>query len=150
MAPSSAAAPLDAQAMRDLARVRFATAAFQSLDSAVQAGYARKVARCIEHPPQGAMGYHHENAALVDSTLELEHPEILVYLPTASGEYKLRGVEYIVPYSAWPRSRPAPDILGRSLIPSDELKLWYLHVWVWEDNPAGMFASWNPAMKCPA
>jgi hypothetical protein len=150
MAPSSAAAPLDARTRRELARVRSATAAFQQLDSAVQAGYARKVAGCVEHPTLGAMGYHHENAALVDSTLELEHPEILVYMPTPSGEYKLRGVEYIVPYSAWPRTRRAPAILGHSLIPSAPLKLWYLHVWVWEDNPSGMFASWNPAMKCPA
>jgi hypothetical protein len=24
-----------------------------------------------------------------------------------------------------------------------------LHVWVYRDNPAGMFAMWNPLVRCP-
>ena len=27
---------------------------------------------------------------------------------------------------------------------------WDLHVWVWANNPSGMFAQWNPALSCPA
>ena len=25
-----------------------------------------------------------------------------------------------------------------------------LHVWLWKRNPSGIFASWNPAVVCPA
>jgi hypothetical protein len=24
-----------------------------------------------------------------------------------------------------------------------------LHVWLWMDNPSGMFAPWNPRVRCP-
>jgi hypothetical protein len=24
-----------------------------------------------------------------------------------------------------------------------------LHVWLWKDNPAGLFSPTNPAVKCP-
>jgi hypothetical protein len=31
------------------------------------------------------------------------------------------------------------------------LPLWVLHTWLWKDNPAGVFADWNPAVRpCPA
>ncbi len=26
---------------------------------------------------------------------------------------------------------------------------WDLHVWLWKDNPNGMFSSTNSAVKCP-
>jgi len=28
------------------------------------------------------------------------------------------------------------------------LGIWYLHVWHWEPNPSGVFADWNPNVKC--
>jgi hypothetical protein len=27
---------------------------------------------------------------------------------------------------------------------------WDLHVWLWKENPAGVFSATNPAVKCPA
>jgi hypothetical protein len=24
-----------------------------------------------------------------------------------------------------------------------------LHVWLWEDNPSGLFAMFNPSLSCP-
>jgi len=24
-----------------------------------------------------------------------------------------------------------------------------LHVWIWRENPSGMFADWNPTVHCP-
>jgi len=133
---------------RDLERIRQATAAFKSLDEAVAAGYQRNVPQCIAHPTLGGMGYHHTNDALLDDKLDLDHPEILVYGKTATGEYKLNGVEFYVPYSAHPRTSAPPEIMGHQLTPFDPGKFWYLHVWVWTDNPSGMFADWDPEVKC--
>jgi len=133
---------------RDLERIRNATAAFKSLDAAVAAGYQRNVSQCIAHPTLGGMGYHHTNDALLDDKLDLDHPEILVYAKTATGEYKLNGVEFYVPYSAHPRDAAPPVIMGQQLTPFDPGKFWYRHVWVWTDNPSGVFADWDPDVKC--
>lgn len=146
-APSGAGYGIEAEF--GVQRVRAATAAFVSLDSAVAAGYAPTVARCIAHPEHGAMGFHHVNRALMDAQLEVERPEILVYERLADGGYVLNGVEYIVPYSRWSRDSAPPTVLGQHLKRADELQLWYLHMWVWRENPAGLFADWNPAVHCP-
>jgi hypothetical protein len=132
---------------RDVMAVRAATEPFKVLDNAVGAGYERQVAQCVENPPQGGMGFHHKNSALRDAKLEIDKPEILLYARTPDGQYKLVGVEYIVPISAWSRTEP-PTILGQSLRRSDTLGVWYLHVWIWEPNPSGLFADWNPRVKC--
>jgi len=136
------------QVDRDLDRIRTATAAFKSLDAAVAAGYQRDVKQCIAHPTLGGMGYHHANDALLDDKLDLDHPEILVYAKTATGEYKLNGVEFYVPYSAHPRDAAPPVIMGQQLTPFDPGKFWYRHAWVWTDNPSGVFADWDPEVKC--
>lgn len=132
---------------REVARVRAATLAFKSLDEAVAAGYPRRVSHCLDNPPRGAMGFHHQNSALLDDTIEVERPEILVYERTRSGEHKLNGVEYIVPFSAWTRDEP-PTVMGQKLKRAPALGIWYLHVWIWERNPSGLFADWNPKVKC--
>lgn len=145
---ADAAAPRQESRLdRDLARVRAATSRFRSLDSAVVAGYPHEVARCLANDPHGAMGFHHANRALMDNRLEIERPEILLY-SRHGGSYALNGVEYIVPFSAHPRDARPPRIMGQALKPSEALQLWYLHVWIWTENPSGMFADWNPAVRC--
>jgi len=132
----------------DVARLRAATARFKSLDSAVAAGYERTVTKCIAYPKVGGMGFHHENAALLDGKLEIERPEILVYRRSPNGSYDLSGVEYEVPYAFAPRDSAPPTIMGQPLKHFDAIKMWYLHVWPWFDNPTGMFADWNPRVHC--
>jgi hypothetical protein len=39
-------------------------------------------------------------------------------------------------------------IMGQNLKRADSLGVWYLHVWIWEPNPSGLFADWNPLVKC--
>ncbi len=134
---------------RDVARVRAATEAFKSLDRAVAAGYAPDVTQCVAHPSQGAMGYHHQNASLLDARIEVERPEMLVYERLPDGTYRLNGVEYIVPFSAWPQSDEPPTVMGQPLKPAPSLGIWYRHVWIWRENPAGLFADWHPMVKCP-
>jgi hypothetical protein len=133
-----------------LQRLRAATRAFQNLDAAVAAGYPRDVPDCLIHEHHGAMGYHHLNRALADAKTEVEHPEILLYERLPNGTYRLNGVEFIVPYRAWPRDSVAPTIMGQALKHEDNLKIWYLHAWVWRKNQQGVFADFHPDVQCPA
>jgi hypothetical protein len=132
---------------RDVIRLRAATEPFKALDKAIAAGYADQGGKCIEHQPHGAMGYHHNNKSLMDATLDVEKPEVLVYERLKDGAYRLNGVEYIVPISAWTREEP-PTIMGQKLNKAENLGIWYLHVWNWEPSPNGLFADWNPRVKC--
>jgi hypothetical protein len=132
----------------DTARVRAATAAFRSRDAALAAGYAVKNPACVAHPSMGAMGYHLDNDALKDDHIEVDRPEVLVYRRTPAGEYELTGVEYMVPFSAHAPTLPPPTVMGQALKPFAMGKFWYLHVWAWTDNPAGLFADWNPRIAC--
>jgi hypothetical protein len=131
---------------RDVAKVRDATAKFKTTEAAEAAGYKR-VTDCIEYQPAGAMGYHFQNNALLDTKLDLEHPEVLVYEKKPDGAFKLNGVEFLVPTSAWKSAEP-PRIMGQALKKADNLGIWYLHVWTWEPSPSGLFADWNPNVKC--
>jgi hypothetical protein len=133
---------------RHRAALRAATRDFRSLDAAVAAGYPREVPRCLSSPGDGGMGYHHVNRAFLDDTLELARPEILLYSRTPDGKYRLNGVEYIVPYSVRPPESEPPTIMGQELKRSAPLELWYLHAWVWTENPSGLFADWNPRVVC--
>jgi hypothetical protein len=131
---------------RDVARVRDATVRFKSTEAAEAAGYKR-VTDCVENPPHGAMGYHFQNNSLLDTTLDVDQPEVLVYEKKADGGFKLNGVEFLVPISAWTAAEP-PRIMGQALKRADKLGIWYLHVWTWEPSPSGLFADWNPRVKC--
>jgi hypothetical protein len=130
----------------DVMKVREATARFKTTEAAEAAGYKR-VTDCVEHQPAGAMGYHFQNNSLLDTKLDLEHPEVLVYEKKADGTFKLNGVEFLVPISAWTAAEP-PRIMGQSLKKADRLGIWYLHVWTWDASPSGLFADWNPNVKC--
>jgi hypothetical protein len=147
-APSDFTTGFDAEVTEGFARVRTATAWFMTLDSAVAAGYTRDVAQCFSDSHHGAMGYHHVNRALLDARVEIDHPEILLY-ERRGDRYALNGVEYIVPFTRWPPDSVPPTVMGQPLKQSEELKLWYLHMWVWTRNPAGLFADWNPDVRCP-
>jgi len=93
---------------------------------------------------KGAMGYHYVNGALVDGQIDLLRPEVLIYEPGPNGEESLVGLEYIVPLS---EPEPAP-VLGERFMRNEDLGLWVMHVWLWRENPDGMFASWNPRVSC--
>lgn len=137
-------------ASRDMSRLRDATRPYQNLDAAVAAGYPREVADCLVHEHHGAMGYHHVNRALVDNKIEVTKPEILLYERMKDGRYQLNAVEYIIPYRVWPKDSVPPMALGQKLMRVDNLNIWGLHVWLWNKNPEGMFAEFNPRVECPS
>src|SRR5580698_3202583 len=131
---------------RDVAKIREATAKFQTSKAAEAAGY-KLATGCVQHQPAGAMGYHFNNEALFDATLDVEHPEVLVYEKRPDGTFQLNGVEFYVPASAWKSAEP-PRIMGQALQTAPGLGFWFLHVWVWKRSPSGLFAVWNPDVKC--
>ena len=133
---------------KDVASVRAATTQFKSTDAAESAGYKR-VTDCVEYQPAGAMGYHFQNNDLLDTTLDVNHPEVLVYERMADGTFTLNGVEFLVPISAW-KSADAPTVMGQPLKRADKLGIYYLHVWSWKASPSGIFSDWNPLVKCDA
>jgi hypothetical protein len=130
----------------DLDALRTLTTPYQSLASAKAAGYTVKITDCMTDP-QGGMGFHIGNGAYIDGTVDQNKPEVVMYEPDANGEMKLIGIEYVVPFTAW-TSPTAPMLLGQSFARNEMFQVWALHVWLWRDNPAGTFASWNRNVSC--
>src|SRR5262245_50664982 len=145
---SSVANGYEQQVVDGITQLRTATRPYLALDSAVAAGYPREVPDCLVHEHHGAMGYHHVNRGYVDAKVEVAKPEILLYERLANGQYRLNGMEFIVPYRSWPRDSVAPVLMGQKLKHEDNLNLWYLHVWAWTKNAEGLFADFNPDVQC--
>lgn len=138
----------DASVRRDVERLRTATSKFHDLTAAEAAGYPTKLPRCVADSTMGGMGYHLIDRTLFDDKLEIEHPEMLIYAPAGEGNVELVAFEYIVPYRVHPPTEKAPRLFGQELKRWDEFNYWELHVWAWRRNPAGLFADWNPTVKC--
>jgi hypothetical protein len=148
----------DPVVLKDLARLRQATAKYHDVNVALADGFIR-TPHCIQEPGLGVMGIHFINPArLMDPAINLLEPEILLYIETEAGMILL-GVEYWFSIGApdTPIPNPAPPspvIFGRPLDgPMEQHEPgqpphYDLHVWVWKANPAGMFAPFNPNVSC--
>jgi hypothetical protein len=147
----------DPGATSDVRRAREATRRFRDVEVARAAGY-KATGECAQDPKYGAMGIHYANAALIgDGVLDVTKPEILVYQPTRRGGLRLGAVEY---FQADGDQDLATDTDRPSLfgLPFDGPMLGHepgmpihydLHAWLYRHNPAGMFAAWNPDVRCP-
>jgi hypothetical protein len=134
--------------LRDLETLRNATRPYHDLKAAQAAGYPMPMPACVADSTMGGMGRHYYDRALADSTLDIARPEMLIYAPLPDGNLKFVAVEYIVPYRILPSTAKAPRLLGQEFRPHEQFKYWYLHVWAWEKNAAGLFADWNPKIRC--
>jgi hypothetical protein len=102
------------------------------------------------------MGVHYANGALVEAgAIGASAPQALVYEPAADGTLRLVALEYVVLQSTWDETHDAPPALfGQEFMLTPEgnrfgLPAYYaLHAWIWEPNPSGMFAMWNPWVSC--
>lgn len=133
----------------NLDEIRSATFLYQDVETAEFAGYKRlPLEECVESS-EGAKGYHYVNVLLLDLTLEPDEPEMLIFAPLAKGELRLVALEYAVPIAAWDvlHSDP-PSLFGQEFHVKADQDLYVLHSWVWEDNPSGLFADWNPSLSC--
>jgi len=120
-------------------------------------GYGRIDAATFgEDPALGGMGSHLINEALhADASTDALRPDLLVYEPAhGSGKPKLVAVEFEVFKDDWYAHAGAgaapPSLLGRPFesIDLDDLHVFALHVWLWRENPNGLFADFNPKVSC--
>jgi hypothetical protein len=140
----------------ELQDVRAVVARYHSVEQATRDGYVR--ASVCESSAAGAMGHHYANPALMaDGRIDPLQPEVLLYLPGANGKLRLVGVEYLKfdADGSLLTDDDRPFLFGQ---PFDGPMLGHnpgmpvhydLHVWVAEQNPNGVYAQWNPALRCP-
>jgi len=133
----------------ELATVRQVTAPFHDFNVARAAGWSAKITSCLVDPGgAGGMGFHYGNVPLIDGTARVDAPQLLLYEPGENGLLRLVAVEYIIPYSFHSRDAAPPVLFGQQFLQFDAFQVWGLHVWVWKNNPSGMFAPWNPRVSC--
>ena len=141
-APTAPPIPPDVQALKT------SLAPYSSLALAKNAGYAVALTDCMSNGDEGAMGVHWANPELIDARAEALRPEALIYEPGTDGQASLVGVEYIVPFALVAKTAPAPELFGQKFTQNDVFGVWALHVWTHRSNPSGLFASWNPRVRC--
>jgi hypothetical protein len=134
--------------------VRRATARYHNIDAALADGYVLNPAEPCVSSPAGVMGIHVINPSLTnDGVVNAETPEALLYLPMENGKYRLIGVEYLLWFTP---TTPTPALFGEVFqgpMPGHSPTMpthWDLHVWLWANNPSGMFAQFNPSLSCDA
>jgi hypothetical protein len=148
-----------------LASIRAATAKYHQLSVAEADGYVFNP-HCVEAPNLGGMGHHAADMDKIIPFVNPVEPGVLVYEPMKNGGYKLVAVEYLVPSEPWDAKNDGPPMLGE--IPFDDHRElieiepdvfinakggppfphYQLHVWVWKNNPNGMYSPFNPNVSC--
>ena len=101
---------------------------------------------------KGAMGVHFVNLTIQGPPDPMK-PNVLVYEPK-EGKLNLVAAEWFVPLAA---AKERPSLLGHEfqgpmeghepLIPA-VVHHYDLHVWLFKDNPNGMFTATNPNVSC--
>jgi len=145
--PTIAGAALGA-GKADIPAVREATLKYMDIDAAFGDGYAFFYT-CTEQPGVGTMGQHLLNTQLLgDDAVDPLRPEVLVYQPTRAGGWRLVAVEYVT-FAA------GQTVLGQSMntVPVGNrygvpVEFYAKHAWIWQGNPNGIFADWNPSITC--
>jgi hypothetical protein len=125
----------------------------------------------------GAMGIHYFRPDLLGITAppsprvngtgthtDFRTPSILIYEPQADGSLALVAVENLVFKAAWRAAGqtqpptfhgvPYDSMVDDPTTPVDEAHLFEphfdRHVWIYRDNPNGVFTPFNPAVSCAA
>lgn len=123
----------------------------------------------------GAMGVHYFRPDLLGITAppnprvtgngthtDFSKPAILIYEPQSDGSHELVAVENLVFIKAWEAAgnKEPPSYQGKSFdrmeddpaTAIDEAHMFEphydLHVWLYRENPNGMFAQFNPSVSC--
>ena len=129
-------------AVLQLDQVRNATARFLDVAQAEHEGY-HDIGLFVPH-----MGWHYRKLSRVDGRFDPTRPEFLVYADDpCGGKRHLVAVEYVVPFS---ESRRAPEgFFGRAdeWDHNADFELWTVHAWLYEYNPDGVFAPFNPRVQ---
>lgn len=104
------------------------------------------------------MGYHYVNFSLIDLDIDNQNPEVLVYEPQKNGTLRLVAAEFIVPAIPWHMTHDddyPPTFEGQVFDDNRDFTKggppfphYQLHVWIWKNNPKGIFAQYNPNVNC--
>lgn len=136
--------------------VNAATARYHSFKQAQKAGYTVVGEPCVASP-LGTMGIHAINPTLMaDPAIDPLRPEIILYVPDKHGRLRLIGLEY------WKADADGdlatdvdrPSVLGQPFdgpMPGHNPTMpvhYDVHVWLFEANPSGFFAPFNPNLSC--
>ena len=124
---------------------------------------------------QGAMGVHYFRPDLLGITAppdprvngngthtDFRRPAILIYEPQADGSMHLVAVENLVFQASWAAAGnsalptfhgvPYDTMQDDPATPADEAHQFWphydRHVWIYRDNPSGVFSPFNPAVSC--
>lgn len=144
---------MDPTTLNMMANLRAATAKYHRIEVAEDAGYGLR-SRCVSHPTLGAMGYHYVNSDIVDGVFDPTQPEALLYEMDKQGKLNLVAVEFIVVKEPWDFENAMNPYFGIQEfdeafapipLPFDNYQL---HVWIWKNNPSGIFTKFNPNVKC--
>lgn len=152
-APSAADVDVEKAALQ---HIRQLSGRYHSHTQAEKAGFLA-TDECVAVPGLGGMGYHYVNPTRIDTTLNVDEPEVLLYESGPNGKHRLTGVEYLVVDADQDLATAddRPSLAGRPFdgpMPghSPGMPVHYdRHVWAWADNPDGDFATWNPSISCP-
>jgi hypothetical protein len=155
--------------------VRAATEKYRDVQVAMADGYVRDPLDICETPyhmghtgQNGAMGIHFlrrdllgigEEETRLDVTgthTDFRQPAVLVYEPQADGSLELLALENLVAADAWaaagndsPPSFQAETFQRVPENPGMSVRAHYdLHVWLFRENPSGVFAQYNPNATC--
>jgi hypothetical protein len=104
--------------------------------------------------PAGGMGIHFVNLTIGGPAPDPLRPNVLLYEPVG-GELRLVGAEWLVPLTDEVTERPSlfgqpfqgPMEGHHPLIPV-EFVHYDLHVWLFKDNPLGIFSPTNSDVTC--
>jgi hypothetical protein len=145
---------------KQLAETKRALRPFHSVQYAKNHGFGLVTdvngVSCIDDPAgTGNMGYHYANATLLtDGKIDRLHPEAVLY-ERRNHRLHLTAIEYIVIVDQWGANKPPPVLYGQEFMKVDApnrfgLPAFYmLHVWLWKNNPLGLFNPYNPRVHCP-
>lgn len=129
-------------AVLQLDEVRNANARFLDVTQAEKEGY-HDIGLFVPH-----MGWHYMKDSLVDGRFDPAKPELLVYADDpCGGPRQLVAVEYAVPFADSKRAPAGFFGFADQWDANQDFKLWTLHAWLYQYNPDGVFAPFNPRVN---
>jgi len=139
---------------RALAQLRRDLAPYADVDRALADGFV-PVSECTESPA-GGMGVHYLHPARAMAPVDASSPAILLYSPTRDGGLELIGAEWFQADADQDLATDTdrPSLWGRPFAGpmaghEPGMPVHYdLHVWLFDSNPAGVFAEWNTTVSC--
>lgn len=132
-----------------LLSVQQATDQYNDIEAALDDGFVDPGMGCVENPEgPGAFGIPHVHPdRLSDDAIDPANPEVLFYEPQQDGSLRLVGTENALPIELWDGEQP-PALFGHEFHRNEEEGLFGIHIWVWKENPEGIFAFWHTDVSC--